>query len=658
MTASGPRRGPFVGARPFGEHDGALFFGRDAETAELADMWRHNRLTILHGAAGAGKTSLLRAAVIPLLTRERERVLPMGLARSTRVWPAAALPEHNPYVIALLSSWSGGSSLASFAGLSVGDFLRRLRRDDRYTGPGPTLAAVDQAETFLRLPDPHEHLRESFFDELFGSLSQRPDLRLLLSVRTDQLDELRHVLRRYAVREPRELALPPLTRERAVEAMRLSAESTGDGAAAGKAGELVEEIRTIRDDAGRARPPADEVDPLLLQAAGARLWGDPPDPARFLLAELDTAVDRALRGYCADVLASVAEDYLLPPGRLMSWFRRDVLREYGRLPGPVADVGAAVLNALEERCLISSAKRNGLPVHVPRHPRMLAPLRQLDAAMWPQFPPDPAARLRAAKRAGDEGEPERARKLVREAAQTCPPQALRLRAEIDTLSGNIDYDQGLLAESIEHYRAAARLFEAVGDTTAVGWLMTAVGRAILAQGRPGTAVEQLRAAVGRVPDDLVVQTALGQALWEAGQPDAALAVLSDVLNREADTPEARRSRGEFLADLGDAESALRDMGQLRGGRPAPSTKAARALALASLARPEAAHGSGDVLDEAEEALKEAEESGPVLLRAARVHKLTGDLTRATELADRAMTARRPPLPEHQRRTARKLLRDS
>ncbi|MEU1391107.1 MULTISPECIES: tetratricopeptide repeat protein [unclassified Nonomuraea] len=656
MTASGPRRGPFVGARPFDEGDGALFFGRSAETAELAGMWRRNRLTILHGAAGAGKTSLLRAAVIPSLRDERARVLPVGLARSTRVWPAAALPEHNPYVIALLSSWSDGGSLASFAGLSVSDFLRRLQHNDGVAGP--TLAAVDQVETFLRLPDPYEHLRESFFDELLGSLAQRPDLRLLLSVRTDHLDELRHVLRRYAVREPQELALAPLTRAHAVEAMRLSAESTGDGAAADKVEELVDEIRTVRDDTGRPWPVTDEVDPLLLQAAGARLWGDPPDRERFLLTELDTAADRAVREFCAETLAEVAADYLLPPGRLMSWFRRDILHEYGRLSDPVADVGAVVLNALEDRYLVSSPKCNGLPMHGPRHPRMLAPLRQLDAAMWPQSPPDPAARLRAAKRAGDEGEPDRARRLVHEAAQTCPPHALRLRAEIDTLSGNIDYDQGLLEESIQHYRAAARLFEAVGDNAAVGWLMTAVGRVVLAQGRPGLAVEQLRAAVGRVPDDLIVQTALGQALWEAGQPDAALAVLSDVLNREADTPEARRSRGEFLADLGDAESALRDMRQLRGGRPAPSTKAARALAMASLTRPEVAHDLGDALDEAEEALKEAEESGPVLLRAARVHKLTGDVTRATELADRAMTARRPPLPEHQRRAARKLLAGS
>ncbi|HZS36065.1 MAG TPA: HEAT repeat domain-containing protein, partial [Polyangia bacterium] len=58
--------GPFRPLRPFTEGDRALFFGRDRELAELGEKLGGDRpLALLFGEAGIGKTSLVRAGVLP-----------------------------------------------------------------------------------------------------------------------------------------------------------------------------------------------------------------------------------------------------------------------------------------------------------------------------------------------------------------------------------------------------------------------------------------------------------------------------------------------------------------------------------------------------------------------------------------------------------------
>jgi formylglycine-generating enzyme required for sulfatase activity len=65
--------GPFPGLEPYDEQHAALFFGRDAELARVLEEVRALRggsdLLLLLGASGCGKSSLLRAGVVPELRR-------------------------------------------------------------------------------------------------------------------------------------------------------------------------------------------------------------------------------------------------------------------------------------------------------------------------------------------------------------------------------------------------------------------------------------------------------------------------------------------------------------------------------------------------------------------------------------------------------------
>src|SRR6185503_7021927 len=61
---------PWLGLSSYTEETRAYFQGRDEETAELARRVQRKLLTVLFGQSGLGKTSLLRAGLVPRLRPE------------------------------------------------------------------------------------------------------------------------------------------------------------------------------------------------------------------------------------------------------------------------------------------------------------------------------------------------------------------------------------------------------------------------------------------------------------------------------------------------------------------------------------------------------------------------------------------------------------
>src|SRR5206468_9588252 len=62
-----PLRSPYKFLDYFEPEDADLFFGREQECRELHRRFHTSRLLILHGESGTGKTSLIRAGLIPQL---------------------------------------------------------------------------------------------------------------------------------------------------------------------------------------------------------------------------------------------------------------------------------------------------------------------------------------------------------------------------------------------------------------------------------------------------------------------------------------------------------------------------------------------------------------------------------------------------------------
>jgi WD40 repeat protein len=87
-----PERAPYRGWEPFEDIDAAVFYGRDSAIVRGLDELRTMRLVglkslfVVLGPSGSGKSSFLRAGLIPRLQREDRRFLPLGVVR----------PERNP----------------------------------------------------------------------------------------------------------------------------------------------------------------------------------------------------------------------------------------------------------------------------------------------------------------------------------------------------------------------------------------------------------------------------------------------------------------------------------------------------------------------------------------------------------------------------------
>jgi hypothetical protein len=58
---------PYVGLDPFREQDAELFFGRGRESRVIAANLQYQPITVLYGASGVGKSSVLQAGVLPRL---------------------------------------------------------------------------------------------------------------------------------------------------------------------------------------------------------------------------------------------------------------------------------------------------------------------------------------------------------------------------------------------------------------------------------------------------------------------------------------------------------------------------------------------------------------------------------------------------------------
>lgn len=79
-TSRLPFPNPFVGLRPFRTEESLLFFGRNEQTVELLQQLHRTRFLTVVGSSGCGKSSLIRAGLIPklkagFLVEDRDRWL-------------------------------------------------------------------------------------------------------------------------------------------------------------------------------------------------------------------------------------------------------------------------------------------------------------------------------------------------------------------------------------------------------------------------------------------------------------------------------------------------------------------------------------------------------------------------------------------------------
>ena len=176
---------PFKGLRSFGEDDGDVFFGRDQAVSDLVRrLDGADRLLTLVGSSGSGKSSIVRAGLIPAIRK--------GAIEGSDGWLLAQMvPGAHPFAeleAALLrSTLDAPSSLRD----QLDDGEMGLMRAALRVLPSDSsrlLLVIDQFEELFTMVE-SEHVRRRFLQCFNAALDDpRGRIRIVLTLRADFYD--------------------------------------------------------------------------------------------------------------------------------------------------------------------------------------------------------------------------------------------------------------------------------------------------------------------------------------------------------------------------------------------------------------------------------------------------------------------------------------
>ena len=398
---------PFVGPRPFEKEDSDRFFGRTRETEELLSLIIAHRAVLVYAQSGAGKSSLLRAGVIPRLEDQQYQVL-----RSARVHgllPNDVPPEsvQNIFVYHVLQYWAAtlpnGQSIKDHAKTTLSEFLKPLvaapAADE--DSPPPLVVILDQFEEFFTTNQHRWQERRPFFNQLAQALNDLPTMKVVFVMREEYIAQL----------EPFNDLLPEKLRPRMhLERLRGNAarfavvkpfENWGLSFDPNAADELMAELSEIRVAEGdKFRETRGEfVEPVQLQVVCQSLWENLPsewksgpksssDGSRVITAEYIERfgdVDNALARYYDRSVerAAGASEGRIGEGELRRWFGTALITPTGTrglafrgAPGATWRIPGLALKELEEAHVIRREDRSGTITHELTHDRFIEPIQK------------------------------------------------------------------------------------------------------------------------------------------------------------------------------------------------------------------------------------------------------------------------------------------
>jgi DNA-binding SARP family transcriptional activator len=235
-----PRMNPYKGLRPFDESDAADFHGRDRLVDELIDHLSRPgvRMLAVVGPSGSGKSSVVRAGVVPALRAG-------GVAGSTRWYITAMMPGGRPYeaLETALLRVAVNPPASLLDQLRDGDrgivrAARRILPDD----DGVVVVVIDQFEE-LFAGAARDRDAESFLRALaVAATDPRSPIRLLLTLRADFYDRpLRHLEFAPLLKE-HTVVVTPLDRDELEHAITTPAATVGVGFEPGLVTEIVADV--------------------------------------------------------------------------------------------------------------------------------------------------------------------------------------------------------------------------------------------------------------------------------------------------------------------------------------------------------------------------------------------------------------------------------
>jgi hypothetical protein len=239
-------RHPWLGLDSFTEETRGYFYGRDDEVAELARRVQRKLLTVLFGQSGLGKTSILRAGLVPRLRNHGYCPIYVRIAYSADApEPGEQIKQTILQTARHAGQWTQAGVAA--AGESLWEFLHH-RDDVLVNDAGQTLIPLiifDQFEEIFTLAQSDEAGRARaarFIEDLADLVENRPpreleakletddsaaerfdfargDYRVLISLREDYLAQLESLKSQMPSVTQNRLRLAPMTGKQGLEAV-------------------------------------------------------------------------------------------------------------------------------------------------------------------------------------------------------------------------------------------------------------------------------------------------------------------------------------------------------------------------------------------------------------------------------------------------------
>jgi hypothetical protein len=203
-----PDRPPYRGLLPMEAEDAGIFFGREAPVVDVLDRLRKlreagpPRFFVILGASGAGKSSFLRAGLLPRLSRDDRNFLVLPVIRPERVIVSGetgllrglerACKAHDlkqtRAEIKKLAAAGANDVLGLLAALTRQAALAESSGEAESKAPSLVLA-IDQAEELFQAEGAEE--AEAFLKLLRDLLlADEPEIIVIVTIRSDSYDRL------------------------------------------------------------------------------------------------------------------------------------------------------------------------------------------------------------------------------------------------------------------------------------------------------------------------------------------------------------------------------------------------------------------------------------------------------------------------------------
>lgn len=409
-----PIANPYIGPRAF--QFGEALYGRDREARELFYLLTSERIVLLHGPSGAGKTSLVQALIIPSLQAAEFRVLPIIRVGQQLNSPSGRPLKGNRYLLSMLRSLGlDRRALPVGVAPSLSAFL-----EARAGAAGPDESEVlifDQFEEIFSLDPSDRAAKETFFLQVATALHDRRRWALFI-VRDEDLASIDRYSRPIPTLLKHRFPLELLSPAQAKLAIQLPAQRAGVVFEDDAAERLVEDLRRIviqRPDGTSEVVSGPSVEPVQLQVVCLRLWervvprqlrsrkrsADTSIPAVILdaalsahpqahitQAEVEAAgdTDTALAHFYEERITQVSRNSAVAERTIREWIESRLIAEGGvrtqvlREPYASAGLGNTVIQLLVDAHLLRADQRRGVIWYELAHDRLIWPIQRSNAA--------------------------------------------------------------------------------------------------------------------------------------------------------------------------------------------------------------------------------------------------------------------------------------